>query len=203
MAYYKGATEGNYLQVNAVMMNAKEKLLVDPAQAPDNSTWYLNDQPNGTGLGGGLAYKYAYSFKDVLVNPINWLYVAPGIFYDSANASGRDKIMGNKVDIGSRYGAKLDIGYDFDYGISTYITAGVAATKYNVTWVNYSDFVAGSASPATQKVSGTSMGYFYGLGVSYAPFERVSFSLEFNEQVSTMKLNQKPVIVDIFSTVWM
>lgn len=183
-AYFKGATDGHYLQASYVMATATQELLVDSTYVGTSSTWKLAESPKDTTGGFEIAYKYAYSFKDDLVSPVSWLYIAPGLFYENIQTTGEESILNNKISINNRYGASLDLGYDFDYGISSYFTGGVAAIDYEADWTNLNYY---PDTTQRSKVSGTNYGFFYGAGVSYELFERVRVVLEYTQQTATIK----------------
>ena len=198
---YAGATKGSYFQIDAVHLRSSNRLSISQeykdydtnvAAACDGyPKCYLgNEKPNAVGSGYGLNYKYAFSGEKTLVDPLQWLFIAPAIFYEKVNSIGTGKEYGNKVIINRRYGAKLDFGYDFDYGISPYLTTGISVLGYNVKVHDTSgSFVANK--------SGNDYGAFYGAGLAYSPFDKFSFVLEYNQQSNTLKSH---VVGDYTST---
>lgn len=112
------------------------------------------------------------------------------MFYDNVHSEDSDKFFNNKVSLNRRYGASLDLGVDFDFGISGYFINGMAALDYKVDWVDFEDGLIFADDPSyeTKKtsVSGTSWAYFYGIGVAYTPVEWLSLALEYTQQSNTL-----------------
>ncbi len=176
-------TQGSYLEIDAVNMENTQEITLSSETDYDETA--LKNKPSGSGSGYGLAYKYAFSFKDSLVYPFSRMFLAPGIFYEDAESTSQD-YFGDQFTIGNRYGAKLDLGWDFDYGIATYGTFGFSSIKYNVSAVNFEDFVLHESDPnqtvRRSSISGTSYAPFYGLGLAYSPFKHITLNLEYNYQ---------------------
>lgn len=187
---YAGATKGHYFQVDAVGINSTNRLSASSEYKAyststfgdtyvDGQRYYVADEyPNPDGVGYGFTYKYAFSAEKTLIDPLKWLFVAPAVFYENLGVSGAGKSYGNVVELNNRYGFKVDVGYDFDYGIAPFLVGGVSSTSYTI---RMSDSVNKDVK------SGSDIATFYGAGIGYSPFDKFSFVLEYNEQSNIFK----------------
>ena len=88
--------------------------------------------PNGKAKGNGLGYGFTGGYRQYFGNA----FFAPEIFYDYINATAKDSYRteepygSNTLELRSRKGAKLSLGYDFN-NLSVYLTYG-AASVYHV-----------------------------------------------------------------------
>lgn len=148
-------TEGSYLGIDLLSAKAQHQYANSGSASPykkfDNST-----------TGFGLNYKYAFNFNN--------FFIAPSAFYEKLGTKAVDSDRDN-VAINSRYGAKLDFGYDFTDEIALYATAGIASVNYKVDWKSTSE-----------GVSGNKVAPIIGFGASYYPHKNVALSLEYNYQ---------------------
>lgn len=124
------------------------------------------------------------------------MFIAPGIFYENLNLEEKKDLLGNSLVIDNRKGLKLDIGVDFDYNISVYFTNGVSALDYTAKWTNLQSLIVTDDMIIYEKVtddtprtaiSGRSFAYFYGLGLAYRMFDRISLILEYSMQSNSLK----------------
>ncbi|MDX2082571.1 MAG: hypothetical protein SFV53_01095 [Rickettsiales bacterium] len=194
-------TKGNYLEIDAVgFLSHNDPLVaqdfIDENTSLDSSSYYIEGNSlKASGPGYGLSYKYAYSFHKKLIHPFDRIFIAPGLFYENLKANGEDKVFGDKLSFNKRYGAKLDIGFDFDYNLGVYFTNGISALNYTVDWMNclYVQNVGvscptdNSAIFGTTKISGRSYAYFYGIGATYHFFKNFALILEYSMQSNTLK----------------
>lgn len=194
-------TQGSYLEIDAVNMENTQEISL--ATETSDETTDLKNEPSGSGSGYGISYKYAFSAKDSFVYPFSRLFLAPGIFYEDAESTSQD-YFGDQFTIGNRYGAKLDMGWDFDYGIATYATFGYSSVKYDVSVVDSDDFTLHETDPThdirRSSISGTSYAPFYGLGLAYSPFKYITLNLEYNYQknnIDTTPDSGAPTVVFI------
>jgi len=74
---------------------------------------------NNVRLGLGIDLGYRKNFDRV--------FLAPEVFYDQFDSSNSKTLQFN-----GRYGAKLNLGYDFDQNISGYLTYGLANLRYQL-----------------------------------------------------------------------
>ncbi len=186
---YAGATKGHYFQVDAVGFASSNRLGASQEYKDYRTTnfgetydaggkyYILYDYPNSSKVGQGFTYKYAFSAEKTLIDPLKWLFVAPAIFYENINSSGTGKTYGNVVNINNRYGFKVDVGYDFDYGISPFLVGGLSSTSYTIKMQDLDKTTKSGSDYAT----------FYGAGIAYSPFDKFSFVLEYNEQSNIFK----------------
>lgn len=183
-------SDGHYFQIDVVNIKSKQELLISK-ELFEEDVKFENNTLEDSDLSYGLSYKYAFSMKDTLIDPYERIFIAPGFFYEDIELKTKDPDWEDNLVIKSRYGIKLDAGWDFDYGISAYLTNGISAIKYKATWVGLIDSLVHTYDPSyeTEKylVSGTSFAYFYGLGLIYSPIERISFILEYSQQENNIK----------------
>ncbi len=149
-------TAGNYFELDALSSKAYHRYAKDN----DNNSGFRGFDDRGQGFGFG--YKYAIN--------LNQFFLALGGFNDQIKTSAIDQ-NNNKVKLGNRYGAKLDIGYDFNEKFSVYFTNGFANTGYKINWQS-----------SNEKKQGHRVGYFFGLGTSYNFAKNFSAILEGNLQ---------------------
>ena len=192
-------TQGSYLEIDAVNMENTQEISLSSETDYDDVAF--KNKPSGSGNGYGLSYKYAFSAKDALVYPFSRMFLAPGIFYEDAESTSQD-YFGDRFTIGNRYGAKLDMGWDFDYGIATYAAFGYSSIKYDVSATNFDDFDLHESDPnqivRRTSISGTSYAPFYGLGLAYSPFKHITLNLEYNYQkniIDTAPESGSPTVV--------
>lgn len=180
-------SSGHYLQIDAVHSSYNQEILVSKELFDsDYSTLAIDDELTNSSTSYGITYKYAFTMDDVLIDPYGRIFIAPGIFYEDISSQDRDIHFDSIISMKSRYGFKVDVGWDFDYGISTYLTNGLSVVEYEASWVNIVDWIFAVENPRRVDVSGRELGYFYGIGVSYSPVERLSFVLEYNGQKNTL-----------------
>lgn len=159
------AKDGFYAGADLLLSNAKYKYL--------NRTNYVIpsevggvDKIDGNGVGVGVSAGYKKYFDQV--------FVAPEVFYDYLNTSTKDYFFvydaSDKINLRSRYGAKLNLGYDLTDKFSAYANFGMAQVNY------------------LNKSTGLSQGkvsYFapvYGLGALYKLNDSWSVRAEINQQ---------------------
>jgi opacity protein-like surface antigen len=184
-------TEGSYAGFDFVETN------IEAQEKPASNYYYSGKMSKGLS-GIGAEYKYAINFDDI--------FLAPGMFgeyNDSATRVDRaDGVCDNNkaIKVKERYGAKLDLGYDFTEEFSSYLTVGYSNIAYRTrNWVN---------DPADVKnVNGNRTSIFYGIGMRREVDEDFSVALEANFQESfTAKTSQPNALsfkanVDIFKVV--
>ncbi len=152
-------TEGNYLGVE--LLRTKAEHLYKTNGVVNNTLGKFDDSATGYGLN----YKYAFNFG-------NNVFVAPGIFYDKIGTSAED-LDHDPINIQSRYGVKLDVGYDLTNQAAIYFTNGFAKTRYSVDWLT---------TNSGEIVSTTPFVYFYGIGATYQASKNITFNAEYNRQ---------------------
>lgn len=75
----------------------------------------------------------------------------------------------------SRFGSKLDLGYNINKDFSAYFTNGIASTTYKF-------IIEDSNKSFTKK----DLGYFYGAGLNFEVNKNYVISLEYNIQHTSM-----------------
>ena len=110
------------------------------------------------------------------------VFVAPEIFYDHFNSSAKDfdsndpQYAADRIEIDSRYGAKVNLGYNFCPKLSGFINAGMANVKHNVRWNSQ------GKSDGDSKLA-----MIYGLGLSYALNDNWSLRTSYDRQTFNIR----------------
>ena len=110
------------------------------------------------------------------------VFVAPEIFYDHFNSSAKDfdsndpQYAADRIEIDSRYGAKVNLGYNFCPKLSGFVNVGMANVRYNVKWEsdNSSD-------------GGSKLAMIYGVGLSYALNDNWSLRTSYDRQTFNIR----------------
>jgi opacity protein-like surface antigen len=147
-------TEGNFVELDILQAHSSNKYQINEK---DTDTAKFKD----SSLGFGVSYKHAFNLDKI--------FIAPGVFFDQLGTKARESV--DSVTAQYRYGAKLDIGYDFTEKFAAYLTNGISNVKYKINW----NSVNGAESDSK-------LGYFIGFGSSYKVAKDVSVNLEYNMQ---------------------
>lgn len=137
------------------------------------------------GLGISLNLKYKKSLDEFL--PIEKLYVAPSIFFetlevdtlDSSTAAlgaGVTSRAGAIYSVNSRSGIKFDLGYKVIDNLDAYVSLGVATVDYEL---NFAD-VANITNP--NSINGRNSSEIIGFGVNYSISNDLAVNFEYNKQ---------------------
>ncbi len=148
-------TEGNYVGIDFLKTSVTNRYQSSGGKAADYEKF------DNTSNGVGINYKHALNFNDV--------FIAPGVFFDRLGSEATDA-DGGTLSTQSRYGAKLDVGYDVNENFSAYVTNGLAHVKYNINLPNNSTS------------TGAEISYFYGAGLSTKITKDLSLNVEYNTQ---------------------
>lgn len=149
-------TEGNYVGIDFLKTSTTDRYQTHGSKSSTYQAF------SNTSNGVGINYKHAMNFNQV--------FVAPGAFIDRLGAESKDA-SGRTVTTNSRYGAKLDLGYDLTENFSAYFTNGVADVNYRI-----------NTASAGGRASTSKMGYFYGAGLTTKIAQDLSLALEYNTQ---------------------
>ncbi len=109
--------------------------------------------------GYGVSYKYALNSND--------FFIAPELFFDNINNNTKDVLA-----INSRYGAKINFGYDFSDKIAIFFGTGAANVDYKINWDSI------NKASNNQKTS-----LIFAIGANYYAYKNVAINLEFNSQM--------------------
>jgi len=180
------AKSGYYLGVNANHSHAKHRI----EGVSRNSNGYdfalygnrtrTDKKEIGFGFEGGYKFELA-----------NAMFVAPEIFFDSLNNSSEDPSANDResyvykqdrISIDNRYGARLNLGYNFTQNLNAFVSAGVTNIDYQVNWnsqigTKFSSFSSNKIAP------------IYGFGLAYnlndnwavkGAYDRQAFNIRYN-----------------------
>lgn len=150
-------TEGHYFGADLIRSEAQYQSRTNGL--PTSGVNKFNSSVNGY----GFDYRYAVNMDRV--------FVAPGVFYDKIDAKA---IASNSdtVNIKSRYGVKLDVGYDVTDKVGLYFTNGFAETGYKVDGV-----VNGTGTKSKSDLK-----YYYGAGVTFNIVKNWDLRAEYTTQ---------------------
>lgn len=171
-------TQGHYIGFDVIGMRGRfneESSRIKSGKQTDTSKSASTD--NGGGV--GLSYKYAFNFNNV--------FIAPGIFSEglATEINMSEDVYGNgaqygELNIKSRHGAFVDVGYDINPYLSPYLMAGYS-------WARYRAKNAFKKSVAIEKsMIGSGI---YGVGLKVGYNKNVSFNIELNTQKFNAKTN--------------
>jgi len=183
------AKDGFYAGADLIFSNAKYKF-----QNKTNSNFPSDEggvnKVDGNGVGVGISAGYKKYFDQV--------FIAPEIFYDYLNTSVKDyghtssTYQGDEMNLRSRYGAKLNLGYDFTNKFSAYLNYGLAQVSY----INN--------APSTPDSQGKVSYYapVYGLGAAFKLNDNWAIRAEINQQKVNLRyfLNGSKVTVNTLKT---
>ena len=175
-------TQGHYVGFDVIGMRGRfneESSRIISGKQTDISKSASTD--NGGGV--GLNYKYAFNFNNV--------FIAPGIFAEglAMEINMSEDVYGNgaqygEVNIRSRHGAFVDVGYDINPYLSPYVMAGYS-------WARYRDKNAFGTSKIRETAIEKSMigSGIYGVGLKVNYDKNISFNIEVNTQKFNLKTN--------------
>ena len=159
------AKDGGYVGLDYLISNAKFKYAGEVEPEDKLFTKKSDSVASGVGIVAG----YQKSYKNI--------FIAPELFYDYLNSSTRDYSFKESpyhqdtMEIRSRYGAKLNLGYSFNDQFSTYLTYGFSSLDYVI------KFPSTNESRSRRKTSS-----IYGIGIVYNFAKNWGMKLEFNTQ---------------------
>ena len=159
------ARDGGYVGLDYLISNAKFKYAGDV----NSYSSQIITKSDSVASGVGIVVGYQKSYKNI--------FIAPELFYDYLNSSTRDysfresPYQQDSMEIRSRYGAKLNLGYSFNDQFSTYLTYGFSSLDY------VANFPSINESKNRSKISS-----IYGIGAVYNFTKNWGMKLEFNTQ---------------------
>lgn len=162
----------------------------------------INLNKKSLGLGANVGYK---------INN-NGLIIAPEAFFDYLNnektlTSSSEElnfingqkytvtfIDSSKTKLNYRYGARLNIGYEFNNKFSIVANYGLAAVnyKYNNEYFYYDEFDGKQSEPSIKK-RGSKISSIYGLGAGYNLNKNITLKLNANLQNFDYKIKESKV----------
>ncbi len=145
---------GLYVGVDALRSFAKHKYLAEGHHLRINGTHSRNES---NGFGVNMGYKVAAKKA----------FIAPEIFYEKISNSAKDfgyeqnpPIRENSLNVDQRYGAKINVGYNFASKFNVFANIGMTNTNYTIKLLGIP-----TGDHITQKVAQFTM--IYGAGLSY------------------------------------
>jgi opacity protein-like surface antigen len=168
-AYAK--TEGNYVGLSYINTNIDDDIF------NISGLFGTNNRVNVSKSSVGVNYKYAFNYHD--------FFVAPGLFFDYSNVEGTDKVYGNDYKLKYRYGARIDLGYDFTDKFAIYLGGGFAnnISETNTTYTY-------PPGPKT-KISSNDVRSLGLIGTKYSITPNIDLNLEY-EFSSTVAMKTVP-----------
>lgn len=159
------AKDSFYAGADVLWANAKHRYYDRIAYSSNNGDSIDSDSIN-FGVNAGYKANFGKAF------------IAPEIFYDHINTSTKDfsylddpNTKQDRMEINSRYGIKLNLGYNFFSKFSGFVNAGAANVSYNNRW------------PSENKSHGaTKFAMIYGLGLLYEINDKWSVRTSYDRQ---------------------
>jgi len=163
------ATIGSYLSADAIYstLSFREYYDQNGLTAKDRHSFRKEK------IGYGATYKYAINF--------NRFFIAPGAFFERNKivASGAEEVAKSReLEVKSRFGAKVEMGYDITDNFAAYLTGGYSGIFYRTR--NYS--YQGDSVYTTRDENDLKGSAFYGAGIKFDINELSSIGLEFTTQ---------------------
>jgi opacity protein-like surface antigen len=165
-SFQANAKDGVYVGADLITSNAKFKYAGEVGSFGTTA----QRRVDGTSVGAGLSAGYKKSFD-------SGVFVAPELFYDYLNSSTKDYYYNNalyqqdSLELRSRYGAKANLGYNFNDKFSAYATYGLAAIDH------VDNFPTVPESQGKWKTAA-----IYGIGAVFNFNENWGIRAEFNTQ---------------------
>ena len=158
-------TEGNYFGVDFV--NTRTDL--DQIKQSDGSKIKYNngDEDNSNQPSAGINYKYALNYRS--------FFAMPELFAEYSNATART-ISNDELSLKYRYGARLNLGYDYDDFLAVYLITGFANNNYEVL----------EASNGSKK-TGNDFAPIYGGGFKLSMTKQIDLNFSYEVSDVTMK----------------
>ncbi len=153
-------TQGSYAGVDLLRTKAEHKY------KQSGLINFSSSKFDDSAFGYGVNYKYALNF--------NGLFLAPVVFYENLNTESKDS-DNDSVSLKNRYGAKLELGYDFSDEFALYVSGGVAKVSYEVDW-----------SSVNRKKTGNDTAAIIGVGILFYPAKNLALNLDYNIQKLTL-----------------
>lgn len=125
-----------------------------------NRAQFGSDDKTVSASGVGIELKHAFNQDKI--------FLAPAIFAEW-NHLNRD-VNSTNVTINNRYGAKLNLGYDFNDDVALYIVGGYSFLNYRTN------------SPAGAKTDRAKGDLFYGIGLTQSLNKDWALNFEYNYQ---------------------
>lgn len=164
-------TQGSYLGVD--FLSVKTSFYQKDSIEGRNGWTVAKPTQRGSTFGAGVHYNYAFNFNN--------FFIAPGVIFEQDSFGVTTE--GNNLDrlkVKSRYGAKVDIGYDIFDSFAPYATVGYGAINYK----SRSNAYQGSNIVTADKSASASSAFFGG-GLKFALSKSLALNLEYNYQKFT------------------
>lgn len=152
-------TEGHFVGISLLKSSATNRF---QDSGKDNTSISKFDDES---YGVGVNYRHAFNF--------NGFFVAPGVFFDHLGLESTDQ-NGGTVTTNSRYGSKLDLGYDINERIAAYVTNGLSSVKYRVNM------------PGVGINNDSKLSYYYGAGIAAKITKNLFVNVEYTTQTVNM-----------------
>lgn len=149
-------TSGAYYGINLIRYDTEAGNYNDSTGLSVNNVSAENIS-NEEQISVGLNYKVAFNLFG--------FFVAPGAFYDFANVSDYDS-QGQEWELNTRFGLRVDGGYDLTDNFAGYIFTGYASNNLTV-------------SNSRGSSSANEVDPFYGLGVKYSILNNIDLNFEY------------------------
>lgn len=164
---------------------------IEKTEYIDNREPFVGKKHSRTTNGVGLNVKYAFN--------ANNFFIAPGAFVEQ-NSFGTESVNDpeysrKKLQTKNRFGARVDVGYDFNLpyyfpnnqymAVSPYLTGGYAVVHYK----SASELEVTGLGTFTDTRKGFDGNFFYGAGLKIDIAQNLALNFEYNRQDYLAKVN--------------
>ncbi len=174
------AKNGAYIGINGNRSFADHNLAI----LADNGTGFqltANRTTNADNVGFGFEGGYRFDLKD-------GFFIVSELFFDQLNNNAADPAVGFQRDrliLNYRYGAKLNLGYEFNEKFGAFVNAGVGVVDYDVNW----NSVVGTQDSGFASYGSTSDSAVYGIGAHYNLNEKLTIKASYDVQDLAIRYN--------------
>ena len=162
------AKDGLYVGLDVLRAEAEHNYKIVYNPGGDYIDTGAKTKANSMGFSGDIGYKFSFDKA----------FIAPEIFYDRLNNTANDYTSGNdpssykdNINLNSRYGAKLNLGYNILPKLAVFVNAGFANVRYSVKWPSIDDARYGHK-----------LAMVYGIGASYSLNENWALRTSYDKQ---------------------
>lgn len=183
---YSYAKSGPYAGININRSRAEHKVsnMYGAPGTHETTIAFSSDRTETDATNVGFGFEAGYKFQ--LSN--NGIYIAPEIYFDQLNNSAEDPYADNegqtlykqdKLILNYRYGAKLNLGYDFNEKYSAFVNYGFANVDYDVNW---NSVLSNGVGAAYSSYGADKLAEIYGVGGAYNINENFALRLSYDMQ---------------------
>lgn len=185
------AKNGAYIGINGNRSFADHKI-VETANTNVRGIFFIQQDrttTNADNVGFGFEGGYRFDLKD-------GFFITSELFFDQLNnnamdpyASGNPNDQGfasrqDRIILNYRYGAKLNLGYEFNKKFGAFVNGGIGVVDYDVPWNSQAVI-----RPRFNSYGSTSDSAVYGIGAHYNLSEKLAIKASYDVQKLAIRYN--------------